>query len=75
MANDPKTAGRAVATQAAGPTAGPSVDAQIETALNGVQGKVRQAIVSKLRALVDKDPAAFVRHMRAWMGEGRSDTD
>ena len=72
MANDPKAAaGRALATQAmegSGAT-------DIETALNGVQGKVRRAIVEKLRKLVDKDPEAFVRNMRAWMGEGRSDID
>ena len=73
MANDPKAAaGRALATQA---MEGGGVDAEIETALNGVQGKVRRAIVDKLRKLVDKDPAAFVRNMRSWMGEGRSDID
>ena len=72
MANDPKAAaGRALATQAM--EGGGAAD--IETALNGVQGKVRRAIVEKLRKLVDKDPAAFVRNMRSWMGEGRSDID
>jgi hypothetical protein len=72
MATDPKAAtGRALATQAM--EGGGNAD--LETALNGVQGKVRQAVVNKLRQLVDKDPAAFVRNMRAWMGEGRSDVD
>lgn len=45
----------------------------VETALRGVEGKVRQAIVTKIRALVDKNPEAFVRNMRALLNEGRSD--
>ena len=72
MANDPKAAaGRALATQA---MEGGS-NTELETALNGVQGKVRQAIVSKLRRLVEKDPEAFVRNMRTWMDQGRTDVD
>jgi hypothetical protein len=45
----------------------------VETALRGVEGKVRQQIVTKIRQLVDRDPAAFVRNMRALLHEGRSD--
>jgi hypothetical protein len=62
---DAKTAGRGLVP------AGGADD--VETALRGVEGKVRQQIVTKLRQLVDRDPAAFVRNMRSWMGEGRSD--
>jgi hypothetical protein len=66
MANAPKSSGALVPQAAAG-----DINTELETALNGVQGKVRQAIVAKLRALVDKDPAAFVRNMRSWMNQGR----
>jgi hypothetical protein len=45
----------------------------VETALRGVEGKVRQQIVTKIRQLVDRDPAAFVRNMRVLLHEGRSD--
>jgi hypothetical protein len=45
----------------------------VETALRGVEGNVRKAIVTKIRALVDRDPAAFVRNMRVLLNEGRSD--
>jgi hypothetical protein len=65
---DAKSAGRGLVAQ----TAGGGAD-DVETALRGVEGKVRQQIVTKLRQLVDRDPAAFVRNMRSWMGEGRSD--
>ncbi|MEJ0069453.1 MAG: hypothetical protein WDO24_12805 [Pseudomonadota bacterium] len=68
MANAPKSSGALVPQAAAGDT-----NTDLDTALNGVEGKVRKAIVTKLRALVDKDPAAFVRHMRSWMDQGRAD--
>ncbi len=68
MANNPKGGGRAVVPAAA---AEPPDD--IDTALRGVEGKVRKAIVARLRALVDKNPEAFVRNMRVWMADGRSD--
>jgi hypothetical protein len=68
MANASKSAGALVPQAAAG-----SLDAEIDTALNGVQGRVRKAVVAKLRQLVDRDPAAFVRNMRVWMDQGRSD--
>jgi hypothetical protein len=73
MANDPKSTGRALAPQ----KAGGDLESDLDTAthLAGVQGKVRQAIVQKLRKLVDKDPAAFVRGMRTWINEGRTDID
>lgn len=45
----------------------------LDTALRGVEGKVRKAIVTKIRALVDKNPEAFVRNMRVLLNEGRSD--
>jgi len=61
-----KTTGRAVVAQASGGGAD-----DIDTALRGVEGKVRKAIVTRLRKLVDKDPAAFVRNMRVWMSQGR----
>jgi hypothetical protein len=73
MANDPKNTGRALAPQKAGGNLESDLDAA--TQLAGVQGKVRQAIVQKLRKLVDKDPAAFVRGMRTWINEGRTDID
>jgi hypothetical protein len=60
-----KSSGRAVVPQSGG-----SSD-DIDTALRGVEGKVRKAIVSRLRALVDKNPEAFVRNMRVWMSQGR----
>ena len=61
-----KTTGRAIVAQAAGGGAD-----DIDTALRGVEGKVRKAIVTRLRKLVEKDPAAFVRNMRVWMDQGR----
>jgi flagellar biosynthesis/type III secretory pathway M-ring protein FliF/YscJ len=63
-----KTTGRAVV-----PAGGGSDD--IDTALRGVEGKVRKAVVEKLRRLVDRDPEAFVRNMRTWMDQGRSDIE
>jgi hypothetical protein len=45
----------------------------VETALRGVEGKVRQQIVTKIRKLVDRDPQAFVRNMRVLLHEGRND--
>lgn len=73
MATAPKT-GRALVAQ---PAASGNLDADIDTAtaLHGVQGKVRQAIVNKLRRLVEKDPEAFVRGMRTWMDQGRHDVE
>ena len=68
MAGAVKTPGRAVVAQA---SSGASDD--IDTALRGVEGKVRKAVVTKLRQLVDRDPEAFVRNMRSWMNQGRSD--
>ncbi len=65
---DAKSTGRAVV-----PAGGGSDD--IDTALRGVEGKVRKAVVEKLRRLVDRDPEAFVRNMRTWMDQGRSDID
>ena len=65
---DAKATGRAVV-----PAGGASDD--IDTALRGVEGKVRKAIVEKLRKLVDRDPEAFVRNMRTWMDQGRTDVD
>lgn len=61
-----KSTGRAVVPQAAG-----GAPDDIDTALRGVEGKVRKAIVTRLRKLVEKDPEAFVRNMRVWMGQGR----
>lgn len=63
---DAKTTGRALATQSAEGDGG-----DFDTALRGVEGKVRKAIVSRLRQLVDRDPEAFVRNMRVWMSQGR----
>ncbi len=63
-----KSTGRAVV-----PAGGGSDD--IDTALRGVEGKVRKAVVEKLRQLVDRDPEAFVRNMRTWMDQGRSDIE
>jgi hypothetical protein len=45
----------------------------LDTALRGVEGKVRKAIVTKIRQLVDRDPEAFVRNMRVLLNAGRSD--
>ena len=73
MATDPK-AGRALVAQPAS-TGNLGADIDTATQLRGVQGKVRQAIVSKLRKLVEKDPEAFVRGMRTWMDQGRTDTE
>jgi len=73
MANDPKSPGRALAPQPTGGNLESDLDAA--THLAGVQGRVRQAIVQKLRKLVDKDPEAFVRGMRTWINEGRTDID
>jgi hypothetical protein len=70
MANGVKSTGRAVATV---PPASRADD--IDTALRGVEGKVRKAVVTKLRQLVDRDPEAFVRNMRVWMDQGRSDIE
>ena len=67
---DAKATGRAVVAQPAGPAPD-----EVDTALRGVEGKVRKAIVSKLRRLVEKDPEAFVRNMRVWMDQGRSDVE
>ncbi|HUA54085.1 MAG TPA: hypothetical protein VMB81_18050 [Candidatus Sulfotelmatobacter sp.] len=61
-----KNTGRAVVPQSSG---GASDD--IDTALRGVEGKVRKAIVERLRKLVEKNPEAFVRNMRVWMDQGR----
>jgi flagellar biosynthesis/type III secretory pathway M-ring protein FliF/YscJ len=72
MPPDPKT-GRALVAQPASGSADADIDAA--TALHGVQGKVRQAVVNKLRQLVDRDPEAFVRGMRSWMAEGRQDIE
>ena len=68
MAGAVKSPGRAVVPADAG---GDNPD--LDTALRGVEGKVRKAIVTKLRNLVDKNPEAFVRNMRVWMDQGRSD--
>jgi hypothetical protein len=70
MANPPKTTGRELVPQA---EAEPPSD--LDTALRGVEGKVRKSVVAKLRKLVDKNPEAFVRNMRVWMDQGRSDTE
>jgi len=67
---DANTTGRAVVAQ---PSGGASDD--LDTALRGVEGKVRKAVVSRLRRLVEKDPEAFVRNMRVWMDQGRSDLE
>ena len=45
----------------------------IDTALRGVEGKVRKQIVAKIRQLVDRDPQAFVRNMRVLLHDGRSE--
>ncbi|MBI3515310.1 MAG: hypothetical protein HY060_14800 [Proteobacteria bacterium] len=68
MADAVKSTGRAVVAAGA---AGENTD--LDTALRGVEGKVRKAVVTKLRNLVDKNPEAFVRNMRVWMDQGRSD--
>ena len=68
MADAVKSTGRAVVPAGA---AGDNPD--LDTALRGVEGKVRKAIVTKLRNLVDKNPEAFVRNMRVWMDQGRTD--
>lgn len=67
---DAKSTGRAVVAQPAG-----GAPDDIDTALRGVEGKVRKAIVTRLRRLVDKDPEAFVRNMRVWMDQGRSNDE
>jgi hypothetical protein len=67
---DARTPGRAVATVSSGTPAD-----DIDTALRGVEGKVRKAIVTRLRRLVDRDPEAFVRNMRVWMDQGRTDVE
>jgi flagellar biosynthesis/type III secretory pathway M-ring protein FliF/YscJ len=69
MAENSKSTGRALVPKASEPV-GPD---EFDTALRGVQGKVRKAVVSKLRRLVEQDPEAFVRNMRGWMAEGRTD--
>ena len=69
MASEAKSGSRALVS----PDSGGAAEGELETALRGVEGKVRNAIVVKLRALVDRDPAAFVRNMRTWMDQGRTD--
>ncbi len=68
MADNAKT-DRALVAQAAADKG----EKDFDTALAGVEGKVRKAIVTKLRALVDRDPAQFVKGMRTWMHQGHSD--
>ena len=68
MADAVKSTGTAVVPAGAG-----GDNPHLDTALRGVEGKVRKAIVTKLRNLVDKNPEAFVRNMRVWMDQGRSD--
>ncbi len=63
MADAVKSTGRAAGA------GGDNTD--LDTALRGVEGKVRKAVVTKLRDLVDKNPEAFVRNMRVWMDQGR----
>lgn len=55
------------------PRSSGSAAEDIDTALRGVEGKVKNAIVTKIRQLVDRDPQAFVRNMRVLLHEGRSD--
>ena len=68
MADAAKSTGRAVV-----PAGAAGENADLDTALRGVEGKVRKAVVTKLRNLVDKNPEAFVRNMRVWMDQGRAD--
>ncbi|MDX2103406.1 MAG: hypothetical protein SF002_12815 [Alphaproteobacteria bacterium] len=44
----------------------------VGVALRGVNGKVKNAVVTKIRTLVDKDPEAFVRGMRQFLYQGGS---
>lgn len=52
------------------PAATEQVEADLDRALNGVEGKVRNSVVMRLRKLVDQDPQAFVSGMRRWMHDG-----
>ncbi len=42
----------------------------VEVALSGVNGKVRQAIVKKIRVMVDQDPKQFVNGLRQFLYQG-----
>ena len=42
----------------------------VEVALNGVNGKVRQAVVKKIRTMVDQDPKQFVNGLRQFLYQG-----
>lgn len=69
MAVDPKADSRALVPHGDDE----STNAELDTALAGVEGKVRSSVVNKLRKLVDKNPDAFVRGMRTLLHSGRSD--
>ena len=42
----------------------------VEVALSGVNGKVRNAIVKKIRTMVDQDPKQFVNGLRQYLYQG-----
>jgi hypothetical protein len=45
----------------------------LDQRMRGIEGGVRVEIVKRMRAMVDKDPEAFVRGMRGFLHQDRSD--
>lgn len=43
----------------------------LEHGIRGIEGGVRVEIVKRMRAMVDKNPEAFVRGMRHFLHDGR----
>lgn len=46
---------------------------ELEMKLNGVSGGVRETIVTRIRAIMDKNPEGFAKIVRHWINEGRRD--
>jgi len=55
------------------PAAQSDLDALFDKGPGGIQGSVQQEIVNRIRKMVDKDPAAFVKGMRGLLHQGRTD--
>ena len=52
------------------PVEGIDMNDPVEVALSGVNGKVRNAIVKKIRTMVDQDPKQFVNGLRQYLYQG-----
>jgi hypothetical protein len=52
------------------PVEGIDMNDPVEVALSGVNGKVRNAIVKKIRTMVDQDPKQFVNGLRQLLYQG-----